>query len=162
MNKKMLDAFNEQMRREFHSAYIYLEMAAHFDAENLSGMAAWMKAQHGEEIEHAMKFYNYIVERGGRPVIPGIDKPELKISKPIDAFEAAFKHEKYITKSIDELYDLAVKENDKPAQIFLNWFVEEQVEEEDNVGGVVDTMKMIGDSGQALYMLDRQLGQRQG
>jgi ferritin len=161
LSKKMLDALNEQMRKEFHSAYIYLAMAAHFEGKNLPGMATWMKAQYQEEIEHAIKFFDHIVERGETPVVQGFDTPKSDYSSVLEVFEAALEHEKFITRSINEVYDVAVAENDRPAQIMLQWFVTEQVEEEDNVGQVADTIKMIGEQGQALFMLDRQLGQRQ-
>lgn len=162
MNKKMLDALNKQINEEFNSAYIYLAMAAHLESENLPGMAAWMKAQYQEEIEHGMKFYGHIIERGGKPILKALDTPKADYSGVKEIFEAALKHERHITKCINDLYDLAVEEKDRPAQIMLQWFIEEQVEEEDNVGGVLDTINMIGEDGRSLYLLDRQLASRGG
>ena len=161
LSKKMLDTLNDQMKNEFHSAYIYLAMAAYFEGKNLPGMASWMKLQYDEEVEHAMKFFQHIVERGETPVVLGFDSPPSTYDSPLAAFEAALKHEQYITGKINEVYDVAVEENDRPVQIFLQWFIDEQVEEEASVGEVVDTFKMVGDSGQALYLLDQKLGQRQ-
>jgi ferritin len=160
LNKTMLDALNEQMKKEFNSAYIYLSMAAYFEGLNLSGMSSWMKHQYEEEVEHAMKLFGHIVERGETPTVPGIDKPKSDFGSPLAAFEAALKHEQFITDSINKLYDVAVKEDDKPAQIMLHWFIEEQVEEEDSVGTVVDQLKLVGDSGAGLMMIDRSLAQR--
>lgn len=160
LSKKMLDALNDQMKNEFHSAYIYLAMAAYFEGRNLSGFAGWMKVQYQEEVGHAMKFFHHVVERGATPVVMGFDTPKADYASPLDAFEAALKHEQFITGKINDLDDLAKAENDKPAQSFLQWFIDEQVEEENSVGQIVDMLKLVGDSGQALFMLDRQLGQR--
>lgn len=162
LSKKMLDALNDQMKNEFHSAYIYLAMAAYFEGKNLSGFANWMKMQYQEEVGHAMRFFTHIVERGETPVVAGFDTPKADYSSSLEAFGAALKHEKFITGKINDLDDIAKSENDKPVQSFLQWFIDEQVEEENSVGQIVDTLKLVGDSGQALFMLDRQLGQRQG
>lgn len=160
LSKKMLNGLNDQMKNEFNSAYIYLGMSAWFETQNLRGMAKWMMLQYEEEIEHALKFYHHIVERGGAPVIPAMDKPAATYKTPLAAFEAALKHEKFVTSKINDLHDLALAEKDKPAEIMLHWFITEQVEEEANVGEVIEALKMVGESGQALFLMDRQLAQR--
>lgn len=161
MKKSMVEAINKQINEELNSAYIYLAMSAHLEDKNLPGMAQWMKVQFNEEMEHAMKLYEHLVERGEKPVLMAIDAPKSDFGSVKEIFKAALNHEKHITACIDELYNLAVKEDDKPAQIMLQWFIKEQVEEEDNVGGVVDTIEMVGEDGRSLYLLDRQLSGRQ-
>jgi ferritin len=143
------------------SAYIYLSMAAYCESINLSGFARWMQAQSNEELAHAMKFYGYIHERGGRVVFQALEQPEAEYDGPVDVFEKTLAHEQYITGRIHNLYALATEEKDYASLGLLQWFVDEQVEEESTAGEILDTLKMIGDKGQALYMLDRQLGARE-
>src|SRR5919202_5071250 len=161
LGKAVEDAMNEQIKNEFFSAYQYLSMAAYCESENLPGFAQWMRAQSQEETEHAMKFYDFILDRNGRVVLQGIEKPVVEFGSPLDVFERALEHEKKVTAMINDLYALAVRENDYASQTFLQWFVTEQVEEEKNAGDVVQTLKMIGDSSEALFLLDRELGQRE-
>lgn len=161
LNQKMLEAMNEQLRREFESAYIYLGMAAYFDAENLPGFAHWMKIQFEEELAHTFKFYDYVNDRGEAVELGAVERPSSSYQSPLDAFQAALEHERYISKSIHDLYDLAEEEKDHPSKQFLHWFIEEQVEEEQNAGEIVDTLTMVGDNPQAILMLDRELAQRQ-
>jgi ferritin len=156
------DAMNEQMKNEFYAAYQYLSMAAYCESENLPGFAHWMRAQAREETEHAMKFYDFILGRNGRVVLQAIEGPVVEFGSPLEVFERALEHEQKVTAMINDLYGLAVKENDYASQTFLQWFVTEQVEEEKNTGDVVETLKMIGDKSEALFLLDRELARREG
>jgi ferritin len=154
------EAMNEQIKNELFSAYQYLSMAAYCESENLPGFAQWMRAQSREEMEHAMKFYDFILERNGRVALRALDGPLVEFGSPLEVFEQALEHERRVTAMIDDLYALAVSENDYASQTFLQWFVTEQVEEEKNAGDVVETLKMVGDKSEALFLLDRELGQR--
>jgi len=160
-SKVVRDAMNEQIKHELYSAYLYLSMAAYSESINLPGFANWMRLQAQEELDHAMKFYDFIHERGGHVVLQAIDQPPAEFASPTDLFEKTLEHEQKVTGLIHNLYALAVKENDYAGQIFLQWFVTEQVEEEKSAGEILEMLKMIGDKGQALLMLDRQLAQRQ-
>ena len=161
LSKKMQDALNEQIREELASAYIYLSMAAYCESINLGGFAHWMQAQSNEEMAHAMKFYGYIHERGGRVVLDAIEQPPTEFAGPLDVFEKTLAHEQYITERIHKLYALAVEESDYASLSILQWFVDEQVEEENSATEILEILKMIGEKGQALFMLDRQLANRQ-
>ncbi len=160
IGKRMQEAMNDQIMHETFSAYLYFSMAAHFQGEGLDGMAQWMKAQAQEELGHALRFYNHIHERGGRVKLQAIDQPERSWDAPVDAFKAALKHEEFITSRIDELARIADEENDRAAGIMLQWFVSEQVEEEDSVRKVLDTLALVGEKGPGLLMADREVGQR--
>ena len=161
LSSKVQDAMNDQIQRELESAYIYLSMAAYFDTANLPGFAHWMKVQFQEEQAHAFKFYDFVNDRGGQVLLQAIGQPPVKFQSPLDAFEKALAHEEKITGHINDLYALATEEKDIASQNLLQWFVEEQVEEEKNAGDIVDMLKKIGDNYHALIMLDRELGQRQ-
>jgi len=160
LSKKMLDAINKQINEELASAYIYLSMAAYCESINLPGFAHWMRAQTNEEMEHAMKFYGFVHSRGGRVVLEAIEKPPVEFDGPVDVFEKTLAHEQYITGCIHNLYGMAVAENDYASLSTLQWFVDEQVEEEENATEVLEILKRIGDKGQGLFLLDRQLGAR--
>jgi len=160
LNEKIQDAFNKQLNMELYSGYIYLSMSAHFGSQNLGGMANWMRIQAHEELMHAMRFYNFINERGGRVILAQVDEPKTDWNSALDAFEDALKHEQLVTSLIHGLVDLAVSEKDHAANNFLQWFVEEQVEEENSVQTVVDKLRLVGDNGVALFMLDGELGRR--
>jgi len=160
IGKKVQDAFNEQIKQEMQSAYLYLSMAAYFHSTGLDGMGQWMRLQSQEETAHAMKLFDHIVERGGAVTLPALDKPKAKWTSPLAAFKDAYKHEQFITSCIDKLAALAEKEKDRAAGILLQWFVAEQVEEEANASKIVDTLERLGDSGNGLIMLDVQLGKR--
>jgi len=160
MNKKTEEAMNEQINKELYSAYLYYAMSAYFEEMNLKGMAHWMRIQAGEEQEHAHKFYEHIVRRGGRVKLKAIAAPDMKFQSPLAAWEAAYKHEQMITQSIHSLVELATAEKDHAAQPLLQWFVEEQIEEEENTIEVVNRLKMTKDSGHAILMVDRELGSR--
>ncbi len=161
LGKAVEDAMNEQIKNELFSAYQYLSMAAYCESENLPGFAHWMRAQAREETVHAMKFYDFVLERNGRVVLREIDGPLVEFGSPLEVFERALEHEQKVTAMINDLYGLAAGENDYASQTFLQWFVTEQVEEEKNAGDVVETLKMIGDKSEALFLLDRELGQRE-
>ena len=152
---------NLQIKYELESAYIYLSMASYLDSITLPGMAHWMKLQAQEEVAHAMKFYTFINDRGGRVELQSIDQPPVEFESPLDIFERALAHEQKITGNINDLYALAIEEKDYPSQLLLQWFIDEQVEEERNAGDIVEILKRIGDEGHALLMLDKELGQRQ-
>jgi len=161
LSKAMQKAINEQIRDELYSAYLYLSMAAYFETLSLPGFATWMRAQSQEEVSHAMKFFDFVNERGGRVELHEIEKPPVEFESPRGVFEATYEHEQTVTGLIHDLYALALEEKDYPAQVMLHWFIEEQVEEEDSVSQILDTLDRIGDRDQALVMLDRELGQRQ-
>jgi ferritin len=154
------NALNDQMNFEYYSAYIYLSMAAYFDSINLPGFASWMRVQFQEEQFHGGKFAHYVAERGGRIVLDAIPKPQLEWESPLAAFETALHHEGIVTGRINEIVGLARQENDWATDSFLAWFVSEQVEEEATADGIVQQLKLVGDNGHALLMLDRELGAR--
>lgn len=162
MNQQVLDGFNRQINREFFAAYLYLAMSAEFDRRSLDGFAAWMRAQAREELDHAMRLVDHVLERGAKVELDAVAKPEADFDTPLEAFEEALEHESRVTEWIHQLYDLAVEHHDHPAQLVLEWFVTEQVEEEDSVGTVVDQLRMAGDNQAATLMLDRELGVRGG
>lgn len=162
MNKAIEQALNDQINEELSSYYIYLSMQAYFESESLDGLATWMELQAQEEVEHAMRIFRFLNGRGGRVRLQTIEKPKQSWNSPLEAFEDAYEHEKYISQTINDLVDLAEEKDDKATLNMLDWFVEEQVEEEDSTGEVVDKLKMVGDSGAGLLALDRQLGERQG
>ncbi len=161
LSKTLQDAMNEQIKNELYSAYLYLSMSAYCEAANLPGFAHWMRVQAQEEEAHAMKFYEFIYERGGRVVLQAIDQPPVEFQSPLAVFEQTLEHEQKVTAMIHDLYALAVEEKDYASQAFLQWFVTEQVEEEASATQILETLKMIGDKGHALIMLDRQLGRRE-
>lgn len=162
MNQPVREGINRQINREFYAAYLYLAMSAHFEEQSLDGFAAWMRAQAAEEKEHAMRLYDHLVERGAQVELGAIEAPGTDFGTPLEVFEAALEHEQRVTDWIHELYDLAVDDHDHPAQLVLQWFITEQVEEEDSVGGVVAQLRMAGDNEAAILMLDRELGARGG
>ena len=160
ISPKIEKALNEQINAEMFSAYLYLAMVAYFQEKNLSGFANWMTVQNQEETFHAMKFFRYVSERGGRVTLGAIEKPQFEWESPLAAMEAAQKHEAYITGRINSLVDLAIKEKDHATASFLGWFVDEQVEEEDNVNAVVQKLRLVGSDGGGLFMMDRDMATR--
>jgi ferritin len=159
-SNKVQEAMNEQIKNELYSAYIYLSMAAHFEAVNLPGFAHWMRMQSNEEVEHAMKFFDFINERGGRVELRAIDQPPVEWGSPLEIFETALGHEQKVTGMINNIYETAVQEKDYPSQNMLQWFIDEQVEEEKSAGEIVETLKMFGEKDTVIMLLDRQLGER--
>lgn len=160
LSKKMQDAFNEQIKNELYSAYLYLSMSAYFEAENLSGFATWLRVQFEEEQGHALKFYDYIHERGGVVELKAIDQPPAKWASSMAAFKEVLAHEQKVTSLIHSLYKLALDENDYASQIMLQWFISEQVEEEKNASEIIANLEMIEARGTAVLMLDHQLAKR--
>jgi len=157
IDKKMEEALNEQIKEEFYSSYLYLSMSAWFETINLKGFASWMKVQAQEELFHATKIFDYLNERQGKVSLKAIDAPQTKWDSPLAVFEAAYKHEQHITGCINELVHLAMELKDRAAQVFLDWFVNEQVEEEATADAVVQQLKLVGNEGQGLFMIDREL-----
>lgn len=160
ISKTMEKAINEQINKELFSEYLYISMQAWFAGQNLDGMATWMSAQSAEERFHAMKFFNYLIDRGGKVKLMALEKPQVDFKSPLSAFKAALEHERFVTKSINELLDLAIAENDHATKSFLQWFVDEQVEEEATVDKVVAQLEMIKEQMHAIFMMDKELGTR--
>lgn len=161
MNKKLHEEINIQINKELYSAYLYLAMAAHFAEKNLGGFSHWMEKQAGEELEHAMKFYEFLGELGELVELKAIDTPSFEAGTPVKIFAQVLEHEKFVTSRIHLLYELAVSNKEYPTEVFLQWFVNEQVEEEKNATEILESLKLVGDSGNALLMMDRALGARE-
>jgi len=160
ISKKMEEALNEQVNAELYSAYLYLSMESYFKSLNLNGFANWMRVQTQEEVAHAMKIYDFVNERGGRIILKAIEGPETEWDSPLAVFEAVYVHEQKVTGLINDLVDLAIKEKDHATNTFLQWFVNEQVEEESSADEVVQQLKMMENAPGGMFMLDRELGQR--
>jgi len=160
LSKALQKAFNDQINHELSSSYLYLSMAAYVESQNLPGFASWLKIQTKEEREHAMKLYKFINERGGRVELQAIEQPPLEFKSPTALFEDVLKHERKITVLINKLYELALEEKDYAAQVLLHGFISEQVEEEATASTILETLKMAGEKGHALIMMDRQLARR--
>lgn len=161
VKSKIQEEVNNQIQAEFQSAYIYLGFSAWFESKNLNGFAHWMKMQWQEEIDHAMRLYNHLLRRGGKVELKTLEGPEIDVSSAKEVFEQALEHEEYITGRIHELYALAQKEKDYPLTSLLHWFIDEQVEEEDVTGEILERLKMVDGDPAALLDLDRELAQRQ-
>jgi ferritin len=162
INPKIEKAINDQINAELYSAYLYLSMAAYFEGINRSGFAHWMHVQAQEEVKHAMKFYEYVYEKGGKVTLKAIDEPPAEWKSPLGVFENAYAHEIKVTGLIHKLVELARSEKDIATENFLMWYVAEQVEEEASADEIVQKLKLIKDSPNGLFMLDRELGQRGG
>jgi ferritin len=160
ISQKMQDAFNEQMKHEFYSSYLYLSMSAYCDSANLPGLAQWMRAQATEEMNHAMKIFEHLLDRGGRVQLYPLEQPPADFASAREVFEQAHRHEQQVTASINGVYGLAMDERDFASRVFLDWFVQEQVEEEKTSGLLAEQLKMVGDDRPGLLMLDREIGQR--
>jgi ferritin len=162
LSDKVQAAMNKQINAELHSAYIYLAMSAYFESEGFSGMAHWMRHQYEEEVVHAMKFFDYIHERRGRVILEPIAAVPSSWDSPLAAFEAALAHEEKVSAMILDIVNLAVKEKDHASVSFLNWYVDEQVEEESSADAIVQKLKIGGNTPQSLLFMDSQLGKRGG
>lgn len=160
MKDRITKSINEQINKEFYSAYLYLSMGAYFENKNLSGFANWMNIQFQEEQSHALKMFNYISERGGIVELEQIDKPKINWDSIIEIFEDTLEHEQFITSSINNLMDIAQEESDHATVSFLGWYVDEQVEEESNAETILNQLKLINGEGHGLLMLDRELAAR--
>ncbi len=161
MDKKLVKAFNDQIKNELASGYLYLSMAAYFEAKNLSGFARWVKAQAKEEVGHAMKLFGHLTERGARVELQAIPQPEIKFSSAVQVFEKTLAHEKKVTGLINKLYELSQKVNDYPASILLQWFITEQVEEEATADSILQNLKKIKPDSAAMLMYDQVMGKRE-
>ncbi len=161
IQQKMIDALNRQINEEMFSAYLYLAMSNWFEAQGLKGFANWMMVQYQEEMTHALKIYKYLHDQGADVKFMEIKEPPQKWDSPLHAFEETLKHEQHITQCINDLVDLAEELKDRATYNFLQWFIDEQVEEEANDREIIDKLKLIGDSTNGLFMLDRELAQRQ-
>jgi ferritin len=160
LSQKMESALNAQINAEYYSSYLYLSMAAHCRAINLEGFAQWLRIQADEEMIHAMKIYDFVLERGGRVVLTAVEAPPSEWKSPLAVFEATLEHEQHVTSRINKLVDLAIADSDHATNAFLQWFVNEQVEEEANADAVARKLKLMADAPGGLFMLDQQLGQR--
>ncbi len=158
--QKVQGAINEQIKNELYSAYLYLAMAAHFEAQSLGGLASWMRVQAKEEVTHGMKLFDYLNDRGGRVELQAIAAPPATFESPLAIFRLAYQHEQEVTASIHRLYALAAEENDYATQTVLTWFVNEQVEEEKTAADIVARLEMVGENRASLLMLDHALGHR--
>jgi ferritin len=160
ISNKLQDAINDQINKELYSSYLYLSMAAYFECHNLSGFAKWMQVQEGEERGHAMKLYQFLVDRGGRVLLKAIAAPEVEWKTSLEVFKQVAEHEAKVTASINSLYELALQEKDYAAQMALQWFITEQVEEEKNAAEIVQQLELVDARGTAVLMLDHRLGKR--
>jgi ferritin len=160
LNDRMQKALNGQINAELYSAYLYLAMAAHLEDKGLPGMANWMQIQYQEETAHAFKFYRYLVERGGRVALDAVDKPPFEWRSPLATFEGVLEHERHVTDLINKLADLAVELKDHATQGVLAWFIAEQVEEEATAETIINKLRLLGETGPGLFMMDQELGQR--
>ena len=161
MNETLRQALNQQMNREFYSWYLYLAMSAYFEAQSLPGFAHWMRVQAQEELEHAMKFYRYLSDRGARIELAAIESPPVEFPSPREAVRMAPEHERAITRHIHQLYRMATEQNDQATQVFLHWFITEQVEEEKLTEQLLHRVSQVEQSPAAMLFLDHHLGQRE-
>lgn len=160
IKKEVLEAINEQINAETYSAYMYLSMSAYFEDMGLSGFANWMKVQYQEESAHAIKFFNYLTERGGRVTLKAVSQVPVDFDGIVDVFEKTLVHEIHVTSLINNLIEVAIKANDHASQSFLKWFIDEQVEEEGNAEKIINELKLIGGEGHGMLMLDREFATR--
>ncbi len=158
---EMADALNDQIREELFSAHLYLSMSAYFESIGLKGFANWMMIQYREETEHAMRIYHYLVSQGARVRLQAIKEPQSDWASPLEVFQATLKHEEHITDCINKLVDIAEELKDRATNNFLQWFIDEQVEEEENARQIINRLKLVDDNKNGLFMLDKELGQRQ-
>jgi len=161
VNQEMQDGINRQIQKEFYAAYLYLGMVTYFESRSLAGFGHWMRMQAQEEVAHAMKLVDFLLDRGGQVELGRIDAPDTDFESPLDVLKAALGHEQKVTQSINELYALSVEHNDYPAQVLMQWFVSEQVEEEKNAGEIVDQLELASGSASALLVIDGRLAGRE-
>ena len=161
VDKKMEDAINKQINEELYSAYLYLSMSAWFDSIGLKGFSNWMMVQYKEEMDHAMKFYQYLQSQGATIKLMAIEEPPHEWNSPLHAFEETLKHEQHITKCINELVDLSDELKDRATYNVLQWFINEQVEEEENDREIIDKLKLVEGSKHGIFMIDKDLASRQ-
>ena len=160
LTDRLQEAINQQINSEMYSAHLYLSMAAYFETLSLTGFARWMRLQFDEETSHALKLFDYVNDRDGRVTLQAIEQPPIEFESPHSVMRIALEHERHVTAMINNLYALAVAENDYPTHVLLEWFVSEQVEEEKTLIEIVDRMDLIGDDGTGLIIMDQRLGER--
>ncbi len=161
MLKKPIEvALNQQINAEFHSAYLYLSMSSYFQSIGMAGCANWMKVQYQEELAHATHFFDYVLERGGRVTLTPIGEVDVDFKSVLHVFEETLTHEVKVTGLINNLMDISIRESDHATKSFLQWFVDEQVEEEANVEQILNNLKLINGEGQGLLMMDREMQTR--
>lgn len=160
LKPRVLKVINEQINAEIWSAYMYLSMSSYFAAEGLNGFANWMKIQWQEELTHGLKFFDYLLERGEQPILKPITEVPAKWDSPLHAMEETLKHEQLVTSLINNIMDIAIEEKDHATKSELQWFIDEQVEEESSVQEIIDSLKLIGDKGHGIFMLDKDLKTR--
>jgi ferritin len=161
LNPRVQNAINEQINAEIWSAYMYLSMSAYLASEGLNGFANWMRVQWQEELSHAMKFFDYLQERGAKPVLNPIAAVPEKWNSAMHIMEETLKHEQHVTALINNIMDIAIEEKDHATKSMLQWFIDEQVEEEANAQELIDSLKLIGSNGHGIFMLDKELKTRQ-
>jgi len=159
-SKRIQKAINEQIQNEFYASYLYLSMSAYCEVQNFPGFAHWMRAQSEEEMQHAMKLFDYLNNRGGRVILQAIERPPFEFKSPLDMFKQALEHEQKVTKVIHSLYKIAKNEDDYATEVELQWFIKEQVEEEKTTANIVDRLQRIEDDTIGALMLDQELGSR--
>ena len=160
LSKEIQDALNNQIKNEYFASYTYLSMAAHCESINLRGFAKWLRRQSSEELAHAMKLFDFVIDRDGQIVLQAIEKPRTKYKSLTDMFQLVLDHERGVTGMINKLYEKAINENDHATSVELHWFIREQVEEEKNAAEILDKLKFAGDNSSAILLIDSQLGQR--
>lgn len=160
LTSQMEKAYNDQIQAEMYSAYMYLSMSSYFDSIDLPGFASWFRVQYQEEVYHALKFYDYVTERGGRVRLGSINAPPGDWDEPIAAFGAALEHERMVTGLINELMNLAIEVHDHASRSFLQWYVDEQVEEESTADAIIRKLRMVGGDGAGMLFLDNELATR--
>lgn len=158
--KNVISGINDQIGMEFGAAYLYLSMSAYLADQNLPGFAAWMRMQYQEEVSHAMRLFDFLIDAGEKPEVPAVAKPAASFKGPLDVMKKALAHERKVTASITKLYEMAIKEKNYPAQLMLQWFIGEQQEEERTAGDIIAKLELAGDSGPAMLMMDREMGSR--
>ncbi len=160
IKEKMEKALNEQINRELYSSYLYLSMCAYAQKLGLPGVANWMKVQAKEELTHANKFFDYIIERNGKVMLSAIENVPVEFGNVIEMFEKTLSHENYVSDSINNLVDIAIEVSDHATRSMLMWYVDEQVEEEANAQAIIDQLKLVEGKGQGLYLIDKELSTR--
>lgn len=160
ISKSVEKAFNTQIAAEFYSAHLYLAMSAYLESIDLPGFAHWMRIQYQEELAHAAKMFDYVIERDGRAIVKAFEAPPTDFGTALEVTAAVYEHEQKVTGLINDLVDLALSEKDHASHTFLQWFVNEQVEEEATAKGIVQQLKLLGDSRAGLFQVDRELAQR--
>ena len=160
LSERITEALNKQINNEIYSAYLYLSMSAHSTFIGLKGFANWFMVQYQEEMVHAMKIYDYIHAQGGQVKLMAVAQPPIEFGSPLEMFEKTLEHEKFVTKCINDLVDLAIEEKDHASNIFLQWFVTEQIEEEANDNEIISKLKLVGKEVNGLFMIDKELAAR--